>query len=168
MSSANSVAPAQRAACNQLHSDYKQCLAKSGRTNFSACTDFHAKLRACESMLGTSYCIEEGINLMKCTKNPDASYCAKEFVAMRECHRPGGPHIVVAPATAASPARYELRPEVKHLYNVSSTDLGAAVAPQRNMKQLDEVADALKTELNLPGFGHVPYKWESLRPNPGA
>ncbi|KYK68998.1 hypothetical protein TGPRC2_285510 [Toxoplasma gondii TgCatPRC2] len=165
--SGDSVAPHQRAACEQLHSEYKQCLAKNGRTRFSACTDFHSKLRACENMLGTSYCIDEGINLMKCTKNPDPSFCAKEFVAMRECNRPQGPHLVLS-SSPSSPPHYELRPEVKHLYNVDSTDLGSAVAPVRSKEQLDRVADSLKADLNLPGYGHIPYKWESLRPNPGA
>lgn len=83
---------------------------------------------------------------------------------MRECHRPSGPHIVVS--SSPSP-HYELRPEVKHLYNVSSTDLGPAVAPARDVKKLKEVADNLRADLNLPGYGFVPYKWESLRPNPG-
>ncbi len=93
MSSAAAL-EAERSRCDNLHTQYNQCLNKSNR-NPSKCSGLEGDLRKCAVSLGHSYCIDETIALMNCARSPnDSSLCADQFVAMRECNRPRGPQIV--------------------------------------------------------------------------
>lgn len=92
MSSAAALA-LEKSRCDLLHSDYNQCLNKSGR-NPSKCATIEGDLRKCALSVGQSFCIDETIALMNCSRSPkDTSLCADQFIAMRECNRPRGPQI---------------------------------------------------------------------------
>ena len=83
----------EKSRCDLLHTDYSQCLNKSGR-NPSKCSSIESDLRKCAMSVGQSYCIDETIALMNCSRSPkDTSLCADQFIAMRECNRPRGPQI---------------------------------------------------------------------------
>lgn len=88
-----SALAAEKSRCDDVHTQYNQCLNKSGR-NPAKCTGLEADLRKCAIALGQSYCIDETIALMNCSRSPDTSLCANQFVAMRECNRPRGPQLV--------------------------------------------------------------------------
>eukprot|EP00920_Eleutheroschizon_duboscqi_P019389 GHVT01045943.1.p2 GENE.GHVT01045943.1~~GHVT01045943.1.p2 ORF type:complete len:124 (+),score=11.26 GHVT01045943.1:1201-1572(+) len=113
--------------------------------------------------LGRSYCVDEGIRLLGCARHPGADVCAKEFVEMRECHRPGGPELVVRDN------QYQIVPEHLDKYRLNSVEVCEATAPPRSRQRLEATATAMREALSLDNFKEnvTPYKWESLRGNPG-
>ena len=85
---------AEKARCDTIHNNWKQCLNKS-KGNPGKCSALEGDLRKCAVSIGRSFCIDETISLMNCSHSPDdTSLCADQFVAMRECNRPRGPHVV--------------------------------------------------------------------------
>lgn len=89
---------------------------------------------------------------------------------MRECNRPGGPHLLLT-TDAAGARRYEINTNknknILKQFNLISADVGPADAPKRNDKMMQKTIDEMKKEMNAKAFDFVPYKWESLRSNPG-
>lgn len=85
---------------------------------------------------------------------------------MRECNRPGGPQLLLT-ADAQGEPRYEVQPHLVKYFATISPDVGPAEAPARSRALMQDTIDQLKQEMNAKAFDFVPYKWESLRSNPG-
>ncbi|KAF8822276.1 hypothetical protein IE077_004115 [Cardiosporidium cionae] len=149
-------------ACSTTLNNYHLCLNKSGR-NPAKCRDLEKGLLGCSKSLKKDYCIDEINGLLDCSRHPSNDICAKEFVAMRECNRTTGPEILI------QDGNYVLSPKHASKYTPTSLDICATAAPSRSRSALQETLHTLHSLLGLANTEerNVPYKWESLRPNPG-
>lgn len=85
---------------------------------------------------------------------------------MRECNRPGGPQLLLTVDAQGEP-RYEVQPHLVKQFATISPDVGPAEAPARSGVLMQQTIDQLKQQMNAKAFDFIPYRWESLRSNPG-